>query len=102
MNYVLAQAFADGVTERLRDFDNVALQGDIDDLEQLARSGIPLLTGALRVLLDQHLVDSHGDCAACPRPLWRRRTRCRLPRDLRILLTDLHTLDLPGGRHALR
>ncbi|QXV57464.1 hypothetical protein [Amycolatopsis sp. TNS106] len=102
MNYVLAQAFTVGVVERLRDFDNVALQNHTDDIEHLARTVIPLLTGALRVLLDQHQVDSHGDCAACPRPPWRRRTRCRLPRDLSVLLTDLQTLDPPGGRHALR
>ncbi|WP_410659557.1 hypothetical protein [Amycolatopsis sp. lyj-112] len=100
MNYALAQVFTDDVGKRLDDYDDAAHRGDPASLAQLAR-GVPILTGALRTVLAQHQVDSHGDCAACPRPPWRRRTRCRFPRDLSVLLADLETLDHPTGRHTL-
>ncbi|MGY6658673.1 hypothetical protein ACXIZN_41595 [Amycolatopsis sp. TRM77291] len=101
MNYALTHVFADEVGKRLDDYEAAADRGDPASLAQLAR-GVPLLTGALRTMLHQHQVDSHGDCAACPRPPWRRRTRCRFPRDLAVLLADLDTLGNTTGRHALR
>lgn len=101
MNYALAHVFTDEVGKRLDDYDAAAHRTDLESLTQLAR-GVPLLTGAVRSMLDQHQVDSHGDCTACPRPRWRRRTRCRFPLDLSALLADLDTLDNPTGKHALR
>ncbi|RSM80511.1 hypothetical protein DL991_10350 [Amycolatopsis sp. WAC 01375] len=101
MTYVLTQAFTDEVTTRLDSYDRAALQADSASLQQLAQ-GVPILTGALRALLDQHQIDTNGDCAACPRPQWRRRARCQLPRELSVLLTDLSNIDHATGRHALR
>ncbi|MFK0249555.1 hypothetical protein ACIQUM_33065 [Amycolatopsis azurea] len=101
MNYALAQVFTDEVEKRLDDYDAAAHRGDPQSLAQLAR-GVPILTGAVRTILAQHQVDSHGSCTACPRPPWRRRTRCRLPRDLSVLLVDLDTVDDTTGKHALR
>ncbi|MFC9249949.1 hypothetical protein [Amycolatopsis thailandensis] len=102
MNHVLAQAFIDTVTARLDHYDHTAQHGTITALEQTARSGIPVLTAALRTLLAQHEIDSHGQCDACPRPRWRRRTPCRILHHLNLLPTDPTLLVPATGRHALR
>ncbi|WP_037305726.1 hypothetical protein [Amycolatopsis orientalis] len=101
MNYVLTQAFADDVAERLDTYDDLARQGDNASLTQLAPGGILLLTAALRTLLAQHQVDSHGHCKACPRKWWQNRTRCQAARDLSALLIDPAILNSAPGRHAL-
>ncbi|OLZ50318.1 hypothetical protein [Amycolatopsis keratiniphila] len=101
MTYALAQVFTEDVEKRLDDYDAAAERRDPESLAQLAL-GVPLLTGALRTMLAQHQVDSHGDCTACPRPRWRTRTRCQFPRELSGLLTELHSLDNTAGKHVLR
>ncbi|WP_410646380.1 hypothetical protein [Amycolatopsis sp. cmx-4-54] len=101
MTYVLAQTFTDEVMTRLDSYDRTAHHDDTASPQQLAQA-VLLLTGALRALLDQHQIDTNGDCEACPRPRWRRRTRCQLPLKLNVLLTDLSTIGEATGRHALR
>ncbi len=100
MNYALAHVFTTEIGTRLDGYDHAAHRRDPASLAQLAR-GVPILTAAVRTMLDQHEIDSHGECAACPRPRWRSRTRCQFPRELSALLADLETLGNPIGKHAL-
>lgn len=67
------------VRNRLAVVEGVATGGDDRAAIELARTGVPLLVGAIRVLLDGHRPDAEGHCRACwGRRWWQRPTApCR-------------------------
>ncbi|MEU4763804.1 hypothetical protein AB0H12_11150 [Actinosynnema sp. NPDC023794] len=79
------------VRNRLAVVEGVATGGDERVAADLARSEVPLLVTAIRVLLDGHRPDSEGHCRACwGRRWWQRPTvPCRQYLLARTALLDL-------------
>lgn len=102
MNHVLAAAFADDLSTRLGDYDALARNEGTAFRERDARNAIHVLTGVVRAVLADHVVDPHGHCTGCPRRRWRRARGCPVLRDLAQRFAHPAGTRGYAGRHAAR
>lgn len=66
------------VLRRLAQLDDLARNGDADDLLPMARAELRRLTDGWRLLLTAHQPDADGRCRVCPARFGRRRWPCRV------------------------
>lgn len=90
------------VRNQLEVITGVATLGDDRAAADLARSEVPLLVAAVRVLLDNHRPDAEGHCRTCwGRRWWRRPTApCRQYVAARMALLDFDAEPRPAREAA--